>query len=183
MDPITGRVREEMSIDGNPIPASFDYTRQNLAWQARTSRIQLFRGSQRDGGLSDPDPRSYQGRHRACSDLRGPVVIQSSRDIEVFKQWYFDVRKNSSNQDSTTAGYNLGTGWYADALVPVSAGGGVGQPFRIPATRCSPELSTSALLTTRSGPTPDSARSSGAALQVRSLLRLLLAYPSRSHIL
>src|SRR5690348_13075393 len=41
VDPISGRVREEMRIDRNPIPAGFDYTHENLAWQARTGRIHL----------------------------------------------------------------------------------------------------------------------------------------------
>ena len=132
VDPITGRVREEMRVDGNPMPASFDYTRQNLAWQAGTGRIRLSAARNEMVAYQIQIRGPAEGVTVACSDLRGPVVIQSSRDIEVFKQWYVDVRKNSSNQDSTTAGYNLGTGWYADALVPVSAGGGFGQPFRIP---------------------------------------------------
>ena len=134
VDPITGRVREEMRIDQNPIPASFDYTHQNLAWQARTGRIHLVAARNEMLAYQLQIRGPAEGVTVTASDLSGPAVIKSSKDIEVFKQWYVDVRTNSSNQDSTTAGYNLGTGWYADALVPVSAGGGFGQPFRIPDT-------------------------------------------------
>ena len=67
-----------------------------------------------------------------CSDLKGPAVIDAGGDIEILKEWYLNVPVNSTNKDSTTAGYNMGTGWYADALIPVTAAGGFGQPFDIP---------------------------------------------------
>ena len=41
VDPLTGRVREEQRIDGNPIPADFDYTQKNLAWDIARRRISL----------------------------------------------------------------------------------------------------------------------------------------------
>jgi Domain of unknown function (DUF4091) len=134
VDPITGRVREEMRIDGNPIPASFDYTHRNLAWNARTGRIQIAAARNEMAAFQLQIRGPAEGVTVSVSDLAGPAVIQASRDIEIFKQWYIDVRTNSSKQDSTTAGYNLGKGWYADALIPVSAGGGFGQPFNIPDT-------------------------------------------------
>jgi hypothetical protein len=41
VDPLSGRVREEQRLGGNPIPAAFDYTHHNLAWNATTRRITL----------------------------------------------------------------------------------------------------------------------------------------------
>jgi len=120
IDPLTGKVREEQRLGGNPIPASFNYMQRNLAWNAGNRNITLsaarnemvavqlqIRGPGKDVTIS-------------VSDLKGPSTIQSARDIEVFKQWYINVTTNSSNKDSTTAGYNLGKGWYADALIPAN---------------------------------------------------------------
>jgi hypothetical protein len=134
VDPITGRVREEMRIDGNPIPPNFDYTHQNLAWDANSGRIHISAARNEIAAYQIEIRGPAEGVMIVHSDLRGPSTIRSAKDIEIFKQWYVDVRTNSSNKDSTTAGYNLGKGWYADALVPVSAAGGFGQPFQIPDT-------------------------------------------------
>lgn len=132
VDPLTGRLREEQRVGGNPIPREFDYARRNLAWDARAGRIRL-RGARNEVVAFQLQIRGpAAGVRIGCSDLRGPAVIRAARDIEIFKQWYINVKTNSSNRDSTTAGYNLGLGWYADALIPVTAGGGFGQPFRIP---------------------------------------------------
>ena len=132
VDPLTGRVREEQRIDGNPIPADFDYTHRNLAWDSAKGQVSLAaaRNEVVSYQLQIGGPAS--GVSVAVSDLKGPSVIRAARDVEVFKQWYINVTANSSNVDSTTAGYNMGKGWYADALVPVSAEGGFGQPFDIP---------------------------------------------------
>jgi hypothetical protein len=132
VDPLTGRVREEQRIDGNPLPKELDYHQHNFVWEAAGPRISLV--------AARNEVVAYQLQIRGpasnvrvtCSDLRGPGVIRADQDIEVFKQWYVNVTENSSNQDSTTAGYNLGRGWYADALIPVDSGGGYGQPFDIP---------------------------------------------------
>ena len=132
VDPLTGRVREEQRLGGNPIPSDFDYTHRNLAWNAATRKITL--------SAARNEIVAYQLQIRGPartvtvvhSDLIGPGLIRSAVDIGIFKQWYLNVTVNSSNKDSTTAGYNLGKGWYADALIPVSAASGFGQPFDIP---------------------------------------------------
>ena len=129
VDPLSGRVREELRTDGNPIPASFDYTRRNLAWDAAARKITVT--------AARNEMVSYQLQIRGParkvtvthSDLAGPGVIRAA-DVELFEQWYLNVKVNSSNKDSTTAGYNLGKGWYADALIPLSTVGS----FSIPDT-------------------------------------------------
>lgn len=132
VDPLSGRVREEQRIGGNPIPGDFDYTRKNLAWDAAAGRITLFAARNEVAGVQLQIRGPAKGVTVACSDLKGPGTIKAEQDIEVFKQWYLNVQQNSSNKDSTTAGYNLGKGWYADALIPVGTAGGFGQPFDIP---------------------------------------------------
>jgi hypothetical protein len=137
VDPITGRVREEWRIDGNPIPADFDYAHKNLAWDAKQKRISLHAARNEVVACQIQIHGPAKGVKVTCTDLKGPglikpALIEAGRDIEVLKVWYLNVKQNSSNKDSTTAGYNMGLGWYADALVPVTAGGGFGQPFDIP---------------------------------------------------
>lgn len=132
VDPLTGRVREEQRIDGNPIPADFDYTQKNLAWDIARRRISLSAARNEIAAYQLQIRGPAKAVSVTCSDLKGPAAISAARDIDVFKQWYLNVSTNSSNRDSTTAGYNLGKGWYADALIPVSASGGFGQPFNIP---------------------------------------------------
>ena len=132
VDPLTGRVREEQRIDGNPLPAGFEYQRRNFVWDAAKRQVALY--------AARNEVVAYQLQIRGpakkvtvrCSDLIGPGRIKAARDIEILKQWYLNVTQNSSNKGSTTAGYNLGAGWYADALVPIDSGGGYGQPFDIP---------------------------------------------------
>lgn len=140
VDPISGRVREEWRIDGNPIPADFDYTQKNLAWDAASKRITLNAARNEMVACQVQIRGPARGVTVTCSDLKGSgllnrAAIRADRDIEVFKEWYLNVQQNSSNKDSTTAGYNMGLGWYADALIPVTAGDGFGQPFDIPDKR------------------------------------------------
>ncbi|MCX6621196.1 MAG: DUF4091 domain-containing protein [Acidobacteria bacterium] len=121
VDPLTGRVREEQRTDGNPLPAAFDYTQHNLAWDSAARRIRL--------AAARNELVAYQLQVRGPArnvkvihgDLQGPGLIRSSVDVEIFQQWYLNVKVNSSNKYSATAGYNLGKGWYADALIPMNA--------------------------------------------------------------
>jgi len=135
VDPLTGLVREEFRVDGNPLGEDFNYHQRNLAWDAARRQI-LLRAARNE-------VVAYQLQIRAparkltvrCGDLTGPGLIRTDEDISVFKQWYLNVTRNSTNKDSTTAAYNLGRGWYADALVPIDSGGGYGQPFDVPDRR------------------------------------------------
>ena len=133
VDPLTGRAREEQRAGGNPLPQGYDYARANLAWDSGGRGAVKLAAARNEVVAYQLQIRGpMAGVSVIASDLKGPGVIRAARDIEIFKQWYTEVRTNSSNRDSTTAGYNLGKGWYADALIPVSAGGGFGQPFDIP---------------------------------------------------
>jgi len=132
VDPLTGKVREAQRLDGNPLPKDFDYHRRNFVWDAAQRRITLVAARNEVVAYQLQIPGPAKGVTVTCSDLKGPAVIRADTDIEVLKQWYLHVTQNSSNADSTTAGYNLGLGWYADALIPLDAGGGYGQPFDIP---------------------------------------------------
>jgi hypothetical protein len=132
VDPLTGKLREEQRRGGNPLPSNFDYARRNLAWDAASRRITLSAARNEIVAAQLQIRGPAKGVAVTCSDLKGPAVIRAATDIEVFKQWYVRVETNSSNEDSTTAGYNLGKGWYADALIPAAAKGDFGLPFDIP---------------------------------------------------
>jgi hypothetical protein len=132
IDPLSGLAREEQRLDGNPLPETLDYQRHSTVWDASTGQVTLQ--------AARNEVVAYQlqigGPARAvcvhCSDLVGPATIRADQDIEILKQWYTNVEENSTSQGSTTAAYHLGTGWYADALIPVDSADGNGQPFDIP---------------------------------------------------
>ena len=132
IDPLSGRVREQQRLDGDPLPASFDYHRANLVWDAASRRIDLFAARNEVVACQLAIPGPASGVTVECSDLTGPAVIEAKTDIEVAKQWYLNVAENSTNEDSTTAAWHMGQGWYADALIPVETSGDHGQPFDIP---------------------------------------------------
>ena len=50
-----------------------------------------------------------------AGDLIGPGGARiGGRNIDLYKEWYVNVSKRSAEN------YSLGTGWYADALIPIS---------------------------------------------------------------
>ena len=132
IDPLSGRVREQQRLDGDPLPADFDYHKSNLVWDAAARQIDLFAARNEVVACQLAIPGPASGITVECSDLTGPAVIEARVDIEVAKQWYLHVAENSTNQDSTTAAWHQGQGWYADALIPVETSGAHGQPFDIP---------------------------------------------------
>jgi hypothetical protein len=132
IDPITGRVREHQRLDGDPLPADFDYQKTNLIWDSAKKQINLFAARNEVVACQLAIPGPASGVRVECSDLKGPGAIDGAVDVEILKQWYLNVEQNSSKKDSTTAGWNMGPGWYADGLVPVEGSGDYGQPFDIP---------------------------------------------------
>lgn len=135
VDPISGRVREEWRKGNNPIPADFDYTHKNLAWDAENRQIALHAARNEIVSCQVQIRGPAKNVTLVCSDLsKGSRAIHvQDGDIELFKQWYLHVPVNSTNKDSVTAGYNMGTGWYADALIPMARdSAGASQPFDIP---------------------------------------------------
>ena len=132
VDPLTGRVREHQRVDGDPLPAGFVYQHRNTIWDADAKRVVLKAARNEVVAFQLQIQGPASGVAVQCSDLKGPATIRADQDVAILKQWYLHVAENSSNQDSTTAAYHLGTGWYADALIPADAGQGYGLPFDIP---------------------------------------------------
>jgi hypothetical protein len=132
IDPLTGLAREEQRLDGNPLPEAFDYQHHSTVWDATSTQVSLQSARNEVVAYQLQIAGPARDVSVQCSDLVGPATIQADQDIEILKQWYTHVEENSTNQGSTTAAYHLGTGWYADALVPVDSGEGSGQPFDIP---------------------------------------------------
>ena len=132
IDPLTGLAREVQRLDGNPLPESLDYHRSSTVWDAKERLVSLQSARNEVVAYQLQIAGPAWGVSVDCSDLVGPATIHAVQDIDMLKQWYTNVEENSSNEDSTTAAWHLGTGWYADALIPVDSGQGCGQPFNIP---------------------------------------------------
>jgi hypothetical protein len=132
IDPLTGLAREEQRLDGNPLPGNLDYQRHSTVWDAAAGQVSLQSARNEVVAYQLQIAGPARDVSVACSDLVGPATIRAEMDIEVLRQWYTDVTENSTSQGSTTAAWHLGTGWYADALIPLDSGECSGQTFHIP---------------------------------------------------
>ena len=116
IDPIHGKAFEDNTLLF-PDALTGDYQSSNLVWNGSEKRISLTSARNEtvafqviverttDTPLSDVNVQ--------IGDLVGPGGAKiSGRNIDLFKEWYVDVRRRSGEN------YSLGTGWYPDALIP-----------------------------------------------------------------
>ncbi len=132
VDPLTGLAREEQRLGGSPLPEDLHYQRRSLLWDAEAGRISLQSARNEVVAYQLQIAGPARDVSVVVGDLTGPATIRAVQDIEVLKEWYTNVTENSTSQGSTTAAWHHGTGWYPDALIPVDALDGAGQPFDIP---------------------------------------------------
>lgn len=118
VDPLSGFVFEQNDLLFSDSPSG-DLTASNIvsngaaktvslrAARNETVAFQLVIEMTGDEKLSDIQV--------LIGDLTGPGGARiGDRNIDLYKEWYVDVTKRSAQN------YSLGTGWYADALIPVS---------------------------------------------------------------
>lgn len=133
VDPVTGRLLVEARRDVHTdYPTTDEYRRRNPVWDGETGRVRLRAARnefvafqvmvETERPLKQVDVRFDRLVHPSGSELSG-------RLIQVFKEWYVQVRRPSLGYEKTS----LGPAWYADALIPKRPEGLFsGFPFSIP---------------------------------------------------
>ncbi len=118
VDPLAGKIYEANTLLFPDAP-SRDLKVRNMAWDSASHTISLKAARneivafqlivERTGEEPLKDVNVKVG------EWTGPSGQHLPKDaVSLFKEWYVDVRRQSSQQ------YSLGTGWYPDALIPTS---------------------------------------------------------------
>lgn len=71
------------------------------------------------------------------SDLTGPGTLAAADAVRRYKEWFVEVRRESTFCEGVAMVTSLGPGWYPDALIPLDepVADGFGQPFDVPDRR------------------------------------------------
>lgn len=116
VDPLSGKAFEENRLlfpDG----LTGDYKNSNLVWNGHERRVSLMSARNETVAfqlvIERLDEKPLSDINVKVGELVGPGGVRiPEQNVELFKEWYVNVTKRSA-QD-----YSLGTGWYADALMP-----------------------------------------------------------------
>jgi hypothetical protein len=133
VNPETGRYLEDRPDIHADYPTG-DYRERNAVWDARERRVSLRAARnefiafqvviETDGPVA--------GVRVELADLRGPGGARiTAPQVTLFRAWYVKVTQPSTGYEQTS----LGPGWYADALIPATDGGGSALAFDLPDAR------------------------------------------------
>jgi hypothetical protein len=134
INPETGGAYEDNKV--YPGDLKGDYRNQNLVWDRKQNLVRLFGGRNEVVAfqliLGSEDLRQIRVSVSDLRESKTKTVIPSKSHIEIFREWYVQITRKTTDETTASAGHTLGLGWYPDALVPISSGAGYGQPFQIP---------------------------------------------------
>jgi hypothetical protein len=134
INPQTNKAYEDNTVYDRDLKG--DYQNQNAVWDRPQNLIHLFAGRNEvvafqivleTAALSDIQVLVSDLKHSKTKS-----VIPSKSHVEVFREWYVQITRKTTDETTASAGHTLGLGWYPDALIPTRSGGGYGQPFRVP---------------------------------------------------
>ena len=134
INPQTNKAYEDNSVYEHDLEG--DYQNQNAVWDRPQNLIHLFAGRNEvvafqivleTAALSDIQVLVSDLKH---SKTRSIIPFKSH--VEVFREWYVQITRKTTDETTASAGHTLGLGWYPDALIPTRSGGGYGQPFQVP---------------------------------------------------
>jgi len=117
VDPLSGSVFEQNALLFADSPSG-DLSASNVVWNGETQSISLRAARNETVAFQLVVERTGEEKltdiHVTVGDLIGfGGEVIGARNIDLYKEWYVNVSKRSAEN------YSLGTGWYADALIPV----------------------------------------------------------------
>ena len=134
INPQTGVAYEDNRVYAGDLKG--DYRNQNLVWDRKQNLVRLFGGRNEVVAfqliLRSEDLRQIRVSVSDLRESKTKTVIPSKTHIEIFREWYVQITRKTTDETTASAGHTLGLGWYPDALVPISSGAGYGPPFQIP---------------------------------------------------
>src|SRR5690242_14368286 len=118
INPISGKAFEDNTLLF-PDALTGDYRDRNLVWDGAASRVSLRAARNEIVAfqviVERPGRDTLKDVNVAFEPWKGPTGHHFPPDaVRLYKEWYVDVAKRSAQN------YSLGTGWYADALIPCS---------------------------------------------------------------
>jgi hypothetical protein len=131
VNPVTGKLIEDRTDIHKDYPTG-DYRASNSVWNATSKTISLKAARNEfvafqllvdaSQGVDEVDVGALELAHSSGTRLAG-------RNVQIFKEWYVEVRRPSTGYEGTS----LGPAWYPDALLPKRpARLNTGFPFSIP---------------------------------------------------
>src|SRR5438128_3741900 len=131
VNPVTGKLLEDRLDIHKDYPTG-DYRSSNSIWNAASKTVSLkaARNEFVAFQLIIDAPQPLDGVDVAALELAHSSGTRlAGRNVQLFKEWYVEVRRPSTGYERTS----LGPAWYPDALLPKrSAGLNTGFPFSIP---------------------------------------------------
>jgi Domain of unknown function (DUF4091)/Family of unknown function (DUF6067) len=134
INPQTNKAYEDNTVYDHDLKGN--YRDQNSVWDRSQNLVRLFAGRNEVVAFQIVlETAGLSGIQVLVGDLRHSKTkntIPSRSHIEVFREWYVEIKKKTTDETTASAGHTLGLGWYPDALVPIHSGSGYGQPFQVP---------------------------------------------------
>lgn len=134
INPQTNKAYEDNTVYDRDLKG--DYQNQSSVWDRPQNLVRLFAGRNEvvafqvvleTAALSDIQVLVSDLKHSKTKS-----VIPFKNHVEVFREWYVQITRKTTDETTASAGHTLGLGWYPDALIPTRSGGGYGQPFQVP---------------------------------------------------
>ena len=134
INPQTNKAYKDNTVYDHDLKGN--YRDQNSVWDRSQNLVRLFAGRNEVVAFQLVlETAGLSGMQVLVSDLKHSKtknMISSRSHIEVFREWYVEIKKKTTDETTASAGHTLGLGWYPDALVPARSGSGYGQPFQVP---------------------------------------------------
>lgn len=132
INPQSGAAFEDNEIYPSELRIKPGYQNKNWIFDGATRRVSLAgaRNEVLAFQLQIESQTPLKDISVAISDLQGPAPFPAKSNIELFKEWYIEVKKPSYGDSSPVGFDTLGLGSYPDPLVPI--GHGIRRDFSMP---------------------------------------------------
>jgi len=123
IDPRTGKAFEDNTIYPERLRIKPGYRDNNWLFQRDAKRVALAgaRNEVLAFQVQIESETPLENVSLSVSDLNGPAPFPAAQTVELFKEWYVEVKQPSYGNSSPLGFDCLGPGWYPDALIPLGA--------------------------------------------------------------
>ncbi|HUU26787.1 MAG TPA: glycoside hydrolase domain-containing protein [archaeon] len=120
IDPLTGRAWEESGVYPLSDRLGRGYRLKSAVWDSAASTVSVAGAGNEYVAFQVIIERRGEepltGIKLSRLELSGPARLSPGRDVQIYKEWYIQVRRPSRNY-----AFPLGLGWYPDVLIPLES--------------------------------------------------------------